>query len=83
MLTTIGDKNPLIVAKKFMIPKALPAYMGDKSCAFAALVNVEAPLKPRARVINKMQISGLFSTRQNPSKITPGIMWAKENSKVI
>lgn len=71
-----GDPTPLMVAKKFAIPKTLPAKFGDKSCAFDPLVRVLDPFKPRAIVIKIMHICGSSSMKQKPSKMRPGIMCA-------
>ena len=70
--TNEGVMKPVVVPTKLIIPYRVPAKLGAKSCEFCRFVTVDAPLKPKLRVINVTQMYGCC-TKHMPMRKSPGI----------
>lgn len=78
--TNAGVMKPVVVPTKLMIPYRVPAKFGARSCEFCRFVTVDAPLKPKLRVIRATHTYGCW-TKHIPTRKRPGITWAMEKRR--
>lgn len=75
--TITGEIKPDVLPTQLIIPYKVPAKLGARSCEFCKLVSVEAPLKPREKVIRVIAHVTLQPVNVCENSNSPGRIWAE------